>query len=171
MRLYLMRHAIAAPHGTAACAQDAQRPLTEAGQLEARGVAQGLKRLEVPVALILTSPYLRAAQTAAQVAGVYGARTSVKELEALRAEAAPRDASLALKAFAEYDGVLCVGHEPHLSAWISELTDGMHCLMKKGGVACVEIERVPPPRGSGTLRWLLTPKQLTLIGKKVSDTF
>jgi len=35
---------------------------------------------------------------------------------------------------------------------------------KKAAVACVELEKIPPPRGSGTLRWHLTPKQLALIG-------
>ena len=39
----------------------------------------------------------------------------------------------------------------------------MRCLMKKGGVASIELERVPPPRGSGTLRWLMNPKHLALI--------
>ena len=168
MRLYLLRHAIAIPHGTPGYAQDPQRPLTGEGHSQARQVGEGLKRLNVGPDLIVTSPYVRATQTAEEVARVLGARLHVKELDELRAEADPRDSSQALRALAAHERVLCVGHEPHLSAWIAELVagpGGMRCLMKKAGVACVEIERVPPSSGSGMLRWLLTPKQLALIGQ------
>jgi phosphohistidine phosphatase len=167
MRLYLMRHGTAVPRGTPGFSEDARRPLTEAGRAEARAVARGLKRLKLPVDRIVTSPYLRAGQTAEEVRRVLGERVAVSEFEALRAEAEPAASSLSLKTVAEHAHVLLIGHEPHLSAWIAELTagrGGMRCLMKKAGVACIEVERVPPPAGSGTLRWLMTPKQLALIG-------
>ena len=165
MRLYVMRHAEAEPRGSAGISSDSKRPLTEEGQRQARRVAEGLKRLRVHVDLIVTSPYLRAVQTAEAVARVLGVRTRIHKLLELRSETAPADTSLALRAFAE-EQLLCVGHEPHLSAWIAELVagdGGMRCLMKKGGVASIELERVPPPRGSGTLRWLMMPKHLALI--------
>ena len=167
MRLYLLRHAIAVPGGTPGDNQDAQRPLTDEGRAQALQVGQGLKRLKINPDLIVTSPYLRAAQTAEQVGRVLGYRRDIKALDALRSEAKPSETSEALAAFAAHARLLLVGHEPHLSAWIAELTagrGGMRCLMKKAGVACVEIERVPPPAGSGTLRWLLMPKHLALVG-------
>ena len=167
MRLYLLRHAIAVPHGTPGYGQDAQRPLTEEGQAQALQIGEGLKRLNINPDLVVTSPYVRAAQTAEHVTRALGQRLRVEALEALRAEAEPSDTSEALAAFAGHDRLLLVGHEPHLSAWVAELVagrGGMRCLMKKAGVACVEVERVPPPAGSGTLRWLLTPKHLALIG-------
>ena len=163
MRLYLMRHAIAVAHGAPGCGEDSKRPLTEQGHDQARRVAQGLKRLKLPVDAIYTSPYVRAAQTAEEAAHALAGRLAVKKLDALRAEAEPRETSLALKGLPEDGHVLLVGHEPHLSSWLAELTGG-RCLMKKAGVACVEIDRVPPPPGSGTLRWLMTPKQLMAIG-------
>ncbi len=167
MRLYLLRHAEAIPRGTAGYAQDAARPLTDEGRRQARQVAKGLQRLGVPAEVIVASPYVRAAQTAEEVARVLAFEEPVRTLEALRAEAKPRETSAALAALASHDHVVLVGHEPHLSAWLAELVageDGLRCVFKKGGVACVEVERVPPPRGSGTLRWLMTPKQLDLIG-------
>ncbi len=170
MRLYLMRHAAAVPRGTPGYAQDMQRPLTEEGHEQARSVAKGLKRLHADVDLIVTSPYLRALQTAEQVAHVFGPRMTVKELDELRADVSPRETSIALKALAAHEQIVLVGHEPHLSTWVGELVadhGGMRCFMKKAGVACIEIDRVPPPQGSGTLRWLMTPKQLTLIGEAV----
>jgi phosphohistidine phosphatase len=163
-----MRHAVAIPRGTPGYATDAQRPLTMDGHTQARQVAEGLKRLRIPIGVIATSPYVRAAQTAERVARVFGPHVQIIELEALTAEARPADTSKALTKFASQEHVVCVGHEPHVSAWLAELVakpDGLQVLMKKGGVACVEIEKVPPPTGSGTLRWLMTPKQLTLIGK------
>ena len=167
MRLYLMRHAEAVPRGTPGHGRDAQRPLTPEGRLEARDVARGFKRLKLPLQLILASPYTRAAQTAEEVAKLFKPVVEVKTMMELRAEVSPDETSLALRAFNAYDHVMLVGHEPHLSAWIEELvTDHgiMHCLIKKGGAACVQIDRIPPPRGSGALRWLMTPTQLMLIG-------
>ena len=168
MRLYLLRHALAVPRGAAEYRSDAQRPLTNEGRAQARRVAQGLKRLDPDVDVIVTSPYLRAAQTSREVAGVFGARARVKELDALRADVDPRDTSRALAQLDAHERVVLVGHEPHLGRWLAELVaaDGrIQCVIKKGGIACVEVKRVPPPPGSGTLRWLMTPKQLSLIGR------
>ncbi len=168
MRLYLLRHALAVPRGTSGYTQDARRPLTEEGRVQAKAVAQGLKQLNTDIEVIASSPYVRAVQTAAEVARVLGYQASIKELDALRAECAPAETSQALEVFKGHAHVLLVGHEPHLSAWIAELTAGkssMRCQMKKAGVACIEVERVPPPAGSGTLLWLMTPKQLSAIGR------
>lgn len=111
---------------------------------------------------------MRAAQTADAVHQVLQVRRPCRQLSELRAEESPHEASSALKQFEAWERVLLVGHEPHLSAWLSVLVadrvTGFHCQLKKAGVACVDVEQVPPPPGSGMLRWLLTPKQLTLIG-------
>ena len=168
MRVYLLRHAEAVNRGTPGYPRDAERPLTDAGHEQARQVAAGLQQLKLELDVIVTSPYVRAAQTAEHVARVFGIRVPIREFEWLRPDIAPADASRNLKVLAAHQGVLCVGHEPHLSGWVAELcagSGGMRCLMKKAGAACIEIETVPPRQGSGTLRWLLTPKQLTLIGR------
>lgn len=169
MRLYLVRHALAVPRGTPGYARDAQRPLTDEGREQARSVGDGLKRLKVGAGtLVLTSPYARAAQTAEAIVKACDVRAPLAELPDLRPETPPQETSRALAAFASYDQLVLVGHEPHMSAWLGELIAGPHglrCLFKKAGVACVEVERVPPPSGSGILRWFLTPKQLALLAK------
>jgi phosphohistidine phosphatase len=168
MRLYLLRHAIAVPRGTPGYPQDAQRPLTEEGHAQARQVAEGLRRLRIPVELIVTSPYVRAAQTAEHVARVFGPQAVVKDSDKLVPEAEPEESSLFLRSLSSHEHVLMVGHDPHLSLWLAMLVTGegtLRCLFKKAGAACVEVNRLPPPQGSGTLRWLLTPKQLVLMGR------
>ncbi|MBI4340990.1 MAG: phosphohistidine phosphatase SixA [Candidatus Omnitrophica bacterium] len=168
MRLYLIRHAEAVPRGTPGYAQDSRRPLTEQGHEQARDISLGLKRLQIVPDVLLTSPYVRAMQTANYLAQALQLSAPPRELSQLRAEAEPAETSTALAPYAQQEHVMLVGHEPHLSAWIAELTagsGGMRCQMKKAGAACIDIERVPPPSGSGTLRWLLSPKQLALIAK------
>src|SRR3989338_8240474 len=92
MRLYLIRHAEAVPHGAPGYPQDAQRPLTHEGRAQALAAGEALKRLQVAPDVLLTSPYVRAVQTAEQVAKGLGLRTPAKELPELRAEQPPHDA-------------------------------------------------------------------------------
>lgn len=167
MRLYLVRHAEAVPRGTPGYQHDAQRPLTDEGHAQAKSVGDGLKRLKIKPDVIVTSPYLRASQTAEHLARTFGMTSAVREADALHPEGTATDASMALRGLSMHEHVMLVGHEPHLSTWLGMLVageDGLRVLFKKAGVACVEVERVPPPRGTGTLRWIMTPKQLALIG-------
>ena len=64
MNLYIIRHAIAVEAGTPEYEDDSLRPLTDRGKKKMVRIAQGLKNLEVELDLILTSPYIRAAETA-----------------------------------------------------------------------------------------------------------
>lgn len=164
MRVYLFRHATAIPPGTPGYAEE-ERPLTEAGHAQARAAAAGLKRLKIVPDALVSSPLRRAMETADEAARVFGA-ASVKALAALRPETPPAEASLALRPWASQEHVILFGHEPHMSLWLAELVapGGLRCDFKKAGVACVELDRVPPPPGSGTLRWLMTPKALAKIG-------
>lgn len=168
MRCYLLRHAEAVPHGAPGYPNDAERPLTEEGHAQARALAQGLKRMRLPVDAVVASPYLRATQTAAPVAKAFHLAGAVRTLAALQPEADPPATAAALADYARQEHIVLVGHEPHMSTWLSWLVveaGTLRCVFKKAGVACVEIGRVPPSKGSGTLRWFMTPKQLMLIGK------
>ena len=68
MNLYILRHGIAAERGTPGYANDADRPLTPEGERKLQLVAAAIKALELGFDLILSSPYLRARQTAEVVA-------------------------------------------------------------------------------------------------------
>lgn len=165
MRVYLFRHADAAPRGSPGYPDDGQRPLTAAGRAQARAVAAGLLRLKVRPDLIVSSPLRRALETAEEAARVWDG-CAVEMVEALQPETPPRRTSQALTPFAARAHLVLVGHEPHMSAWLAELVapGGLRCDFKKAGVACVEIAQVPPPAGSGTLRWFMAPKILEKLG-------
>ena len=168
MRLYLIRHADAVSRDLPGYARDEQRPLTTNGQQQAADVGRALKRLEASIRVVATSPYVRAVQTAQGVRRAFDARLPLQELPEMRSEADPKSTSAALRAFVADEEVALVGHEPHISAWLSLLVtgrdDALRCQFKKAAVACVDVDHVPPTPGSGTLRWFLTPKQLHLIG-------
>lgn len=171
MKLYILRHATAWPRGATEYTLDSERPLTEEGVEEARAAATALKRLKKQPELIITSPFVRARQTAEQAAAILGPGLEIQEMPELQPEAKPADTSKAVQAMAaRCKEILLVGHEPHVSAWIGYLisagTGEVQCQMKKGGMASVAVEQKILSRGSGTLTWLLTPKQLALIGKK-----
>jgi phosphohistidine phosphatase SixA len=68
MNLYLLRHGIAVEPGTAGCELDSERPLTAKGKKRLRVTSQAMKKLELSFDLILSSPFLRAKQTAEIVA-------------------------------------------------------------------------------------------------------
>lgn len=162
MRLLIIRHAIAVARGTPGI-PDADRPLTPEGEEKFREAARGLARLVERPDALLTSPWLRARQTAEIAAAAWGKLEPV-ETEALaggsfEAQAAvvdryPRDATVAV-----------VGHEPYVSELLGRLLGSRHAdrlTFKKGGAALVEL----PGRlaEGGTLELFLPPKALRRLG-------
>ena len=169
MILYIIRHAIAAPVGTSGQAEDdSQRPLTDKGRKKMRKIAQGLKELEVQIDLVLTSPYLRAAQTAKILAKKFDlAKDKIIPIENLIPAGHPdRLVDEINKNYTEVENVALVGHEPYLSSLISMLVSGdptLSVTLKKGGVCRLSLEKLQYGRCS-VLDWLLAPAQLAEIG-------
>jgi phosphohistidine phosphatase len=162
MRLLIVRHAIALPHGTPGMA-DNDRPLTPEGELKFREAAKGLARiLDRPDAL-LTSPWLRARQTAAIAAAAWGG-PEPKETAAL-ASGSFEEQAKALDRHAEDALVAIFGHEPWVSQLLARLIGTSHddrLTFKKGGAALVDV----PGRlaEGGSLVWYLPPKLLRKLG-------
>jgi phosphohistidine phosphatase len=155
MELYFLRHGIAADQGPAGMG-DAGRPLTKEGIAKMQAEARGMRRLGLKLDALLSSPLVRAHETAAIVGGEFGLDLQQTEL------LAPGCGLVQLFALlAEYRGlerVMLVGHEPDFSTLIGTLTGGSRVLMKKGGLARVDIERLQ--QGAGVLTWLLPPHAL-----------
>jgi phosphohistidine phosphatase len=158
MRLLVVRHAIAVPHGTPGVA-DQDRPLTPEGEAKFQEAARGLSRiLDAPDAL-LTSPWLRARQTAAIAADAWDA-PQPKLTPALASGSFDEQARV-LDEFPKDATVAIFGHEP----WVSELLARLlgtrasdRLTFKKGGAALVEV----PGRlaEGGSLVFYLPPKLL-----------
>jgi phosphohistidine phosphatase len=165
MEICLVRHAIAVERGTSGFENDALRPLTPRGRDRMREAAAGLATLITPQ-LVLTSPYLRATQTAEILAATYHL-SSPKLVDAL---ATGDDAAL-LNELRDLDAtpVIIVGHEPYLSGTLSLLLTGdaarMSTDLKKGAAVLVSCERDPDP-GSCWLEWLLQPAALRALAPK-----
>jgi phosphohistidine phosphatase len=163
MRVILLRHGIAQDRADPACPADPERPLTDEGEKKTRKVARGLARVGVKPVRVLTSPYVRARQTAtiaAEALGVAAERLIVTD--SLLPEAAPYALFHALHAFAHVDAeILCVGHAPHLDRALALSITGDKVpvtSLKKAGAALLEVDDLPRPHGE--LVWLMPPKVL-----------
>lgn len=158
--LIIVRHAIAFERDLARWPDDRDRPLTEQGEERFRKAARGLRLLVSSVDVVLSSPLVRAWQTAQILTeeAVWPAPVACEELEADRKPAEMLDVLRSRPR----DPVALVGHEPHLGELISLLLtgseDGAAFELRKGGVARLDLETTAP--GEGVLRWLLPPKVL-----------
>jgi len=164
MTLYLLRHGIAedAPAG----GTDRDRHLTPRGRLRMRRAAPGLRRLVRHLDALYTSPYPRAAETAAIVAAAMPKGPKPHALDALVPDTSAMDIVRALRTM-RGEHVMLVGHEPSLSATASLLLtgsiDGLHIALKKGGCIAITL-RAPAPRAA-VLDWVATPRALRRIDR------
>lgn len=167
MNLFLLRHGIAAERSAKKYPQDADRPLTPEGRDRLRRVARALHALELNFDLILSSPYLRARQTAEIVAEALGLSRRLQFSDRLAADGNGRELIQELAARRPLPAnPLLVGHEPYLSHLASLLLtggDGLELVLKKGGLCKLALDRLSP-RPRATLEWLLTPRQMALMG-------
>src|SRR5262245_11043253 len=115
MELYILRHGLAGSREEWT-SPDAERPLTGKGRSRSRAAAQGLARLGVAPDVILTSAYLRAAETAHLTAAELHA--PVEEAQALEPGKLGRGWWALLQRYDVGASVVLVGHEPDLSELI-----------------------------------------------------
>ncbi len=156
MRLYFFRHGIA--EDSRVDLPDADRALTEKGHRKLAAQATALRRLGWKADVLLTSPYVRAAETAAYVADVFG--RAADPVGALASGADP-DAYLAVLAVQPPEAhVWIVAHEPDLSETIRVLTGG-RVKMRKGTLAVLDVD--VPALGGATLRGLYDPDTLAVL--------
>lgn len=160
--LYLLRHGVA--EDASAAVADEQRELTDEGRRKTTEAAAGLRALGVAPEVILTSPLVRARQTAELTAQVLEVRT----VETYPPLAPAGGAEAVVRQLKGYSGaeVMLVGHQPDLGELASYLLTGSQGLVplpfKKGAVAAIEVGSIPP-RVEGELLWFISNKQLRHI--------
>ena len=155
MLLHFLRHADAGDPA-AWTGPDAARPLSDKGRKQSKRLGEHLAAIGFEADAVITSPKIRAAQTAEIAAEALGAKVSIDERLGGGLEVDVLDAVLGDAG--DPGRVVVVGHDPDFSELLSELV-GTRLEMKKGAFARVEIERPLRP-GGGTLRWLLPPDSL-----------
>lgn len=166
MNLYLMRHGLAVERGTPGHDSDRERPLTSKGERKVRRVAEALERMEVSFDAILSSPLVRAQQTAAVLSDEMKIKGKVQLTEHLAPGGSARELVNLLQHLpGSPQEILLVGHEPDLGQLAASLLaggDGVTILFKKGGLAKLAVESLRAGR-CATLEWLLTSRQLELM--------
>lgn len=165
MNCILFRHGIAVERDEWKGA-DADRPLTERGAKRVAQVAAGLSRLDVQPTHVLSSPLIRAIETAKIAHRSLRVRSVVQIVDALLPDAPPDRLLSILHDLPPESCVLCVGHEPHLGLAAAVLLTGKPSQafpFKKAGACLIELA-APVKPGRGILRWWLPPSQLRDMG-------
>jgi phosphohistidine phosphatase len=160
--LYLMRHGVTTAQEGEVTANDFKRPLTPGGRERVREIGKGLKRLGASPEWIVTSPFVRALQTAETVAEVYGPGVPLNTLESLRPGGSAEELLSHLIAQPNRRRVLVIGHEPDLSLLARRLIGASpqaNLTLKRGGCCSIIFDHFPP-RSPGQLAWWLTPRLL-----------
>jgi phosphohistidine phosphatase len=166
MELYIVRHGIAIDREDPKCPADPERFLTEEGREKSRQAAKGVAEIASIPDLILTSPYLRALQTAEIFADIFEySKNKIRKSEFLLPGAEPMQLFREIAKDKDLSSIFIFGHAPHLDDILATAVGTKHHIssLKKAGVAFVELKRLVPP--SGELIWLATPKLLRKAAK------
>ena len=163
IELYLVRHAIAAERGPK-YPDDKLRPLTPDGTKKFKDSVPGLIDLGVVIDFVLTSPLVRARETAQLLAAGLKPKPAIAEIDALAPGGRHQAIIEAIKTHAKRNRRLAlVGHEPDLGEFAARLLGARGMVeFKKGGICLIEVDGATPG-GPGTLRWMLPPKALRAL--------
>ncbi len=166
VNIFLLRHGIAAEPGTPGIKTDAERPLIPKGEQRLRKAAAAMEKMGLSFDVIISSPYLRAKQTAEIVAKILKLEKRLSISCDLIPGGDPQALIRQLNALKpEPENILLVGHEPFLSRLIALLATGGTSAtieIKKGSLCKLEAEELECGH-CATLKWLLTPRQMELM--------
>lgn len=156
MEIYVLRHAIAEPRRPGR--PDAERKLTPDGKAKLGNVLARARATKVAPARILTSPLVRALETAEIAAQALECPNKIVRTDALLPGASPRDVWREICARKNEAALMLAGHEPMLSATVAYLlgTPSLVLDFKKGALVRLDCDRFDGPPHA-TLKWILTP--------------
>src|SRR6185437_7997580 len=159
LEMYLIRHGVAAERGPE-FPDDSKRPLTSDGIARLRREARALKELGVEFEQIITSPLARTKQTADVFAEALETKPAVATADALAPAGTPAAVVQEIMKYIRKGRIAIVGHEPNLGELAAQLIGAKAPLaFKKGGICRIDFD-ILPPKGTGGLRWFVTPKML-----------
>lgn len=156
MQLYFLRHGLA--DRGAWSGDDFNRPLTVEGKERMKRSAKTMQSIGLELDRIVSSPLVRARQTADIVARRLG--IDVVEDDRLAGGFDLDSLEAMLRDFKRDERVILVGHEPTFSMVIGDLIGGADVVCKKGSLARIDLSSISPPRGQ--LVWMIPPRALAL---------
>lgn len=156
MKVYFLRHGEAEDKKPGL--EDKDRPLTSYGAAMVSNTGKGLRDEEDSFDLILTSPHLRARQSADIMGNIFNCQDRISQSESLLFGTPPSVLVDELKRLQGVERVLLVGHQPHLGECVSFLTgQGGGVSIKKSGMVLLELDGT---RERGKLIWTKEPPAL-----------
>jgi phosphohistidine phosphatase len=163
VQIYLLRHAIAESRDPDRFPDDALRPLTREGRAKMARAVRGMKSLGLRFDLVLTSPLMRARQTARLVVRGLRPEPPLKVLRPLASGGGTGGVVAGLSGLPPQAAVLLVGHEPDLSQLAGALVVSPRADLpldfKKGALLRIDFQGPPRP-GEGVLIFHLPPRVL-----------
>ncbi|MDQ6663733.1 MAG: phosphohistidine phosphatase SixA [Acidobacteriota bacterium] len=157
MQIYILRHGIAEDQKPGF--SDADRALTKEGREKLEAVLKRAAEAGLSPSTILTSPFLRATQTAEIAAKTLKHISTPVRTDALIPSSSPRAVWDEIREYRSADQLLLAGHEPLLGQLVSYLlgAPSLQVDMKKAALVRIDLEGF---RGEphGVLKWMLTPK-------------
>jgi len=157
MELYLLRHGIA--EDRAASGRDADRRLTEDGKKKLRKVLARAHKAGAAPTLILSSPLIRAMETAEIAANELAYNSEIVRTAALAPDSSPADVWAEIRAHRDEPAILLAGHEPLFSSVVAAVLGSARAMVefKKGALVRIDFSTIgAEPRG--VLQWMLTAK-------------
>ena len=159
-RLYFVRHGLA-DRAAFSGDDDRRRPLTDGGREQLRRQGEVMAGLDLGVELILSSPLLRAEQTAAILAEALAPAGGLVLDPRLGLSFGTGALARMLREHGEAQRLLLVGHEPSFSEVVGEITGGSQVTCRKGSLIRVDLHGEGPPRGS--LEWSIPARVLLAL--------
>jgi len=157
MLIYVLRHGIAEDAGPRV--SDADRRLTEHGRDKLDAVLKTARRGNVRPELVLSSPLVRAVETAELARNILDVESPLQITSVLTPDGIPQNVWDEIRILRKLDSVLVAGHEPllsHLTAWLLG-APSLQVHMTKAALVAVELDAFGNhPRG--VLKWMITPK-------------
>lgn len=157
MELYLLRHAIAEDRSPSG--RDEDRRLTDEGREKLRRVMKRASKAEVAPSLILSSPLVRAMQTAEIAAEILTYAGEIVRVDSLTPDSSPKDVWDEIRTHKDETAILLAGHEPLFSATTAYLLGATRSMVdfRKAGLVRIDVHGFGASP-AGVLQWMLTPK-------------
>lgn len=165
--IFILRHAQAEDLSDNSEKTDFERKLTNEGEIKTKKLGLFFNSLEEEVNLVLSSPYIRAKQTAEIFISFLNPKPELKVVDFLASGASIKEIASSLLPYTLNNKIILVGHAPDLEIFLGKLVGAERIKLKKGAIAKVTLNN--SVELSGELVWLIIPKLLKKIKAKNSN--